>query len=130
MKSWRTLLVILVLGPFIAVEVWLFLIPNKYDAKNARYLGWRYGLPTLSTEDALLTMAVDSHHDDLVIGKSRDELEKRFGFVTTLAETDDYNRACYREYHKGDQVLFLRKSRWMIVMQDNRAKEMIYVKGC
>jgi hypothetical protein len=130
MKSWRTILLLVVLAPVIAVEVWLFLIPDKYDARNARYVGWRFGLPTLDVEDALATMTRDSQRDTLVVGKSREELEGRFGFVSSLDQAPTNMKLCYAEHHKGEQVLFLRHSEWMVVMKDGHATGLFQSKDC
>lgn len=131
MKRWRTMLLLVLLGPIIALEVWLFLVPNKFDARGARYAGWRLGLPTLSAQEALSPMVNDRHREDLVVGKTKDELVARFGFVSSAADANPNAKHCYQNSPwRGHNVLFLRQSDWMVVMKDGHAVELYLAKGC
>jgi hypothetical protein len=121
------LLVVVVLGG------WWALYPGPDEPKGMLYIGWRLGLPTMDQDRALGTMVGDVHREGLVIGKSKDELRARFGYVTTLDEpSSEYVRFCYNNYdtYRGKDVLILRRSNWMVVMKDGRAEDLVLVKGC
>ncbi|MGD0478730.1 MAG: hypothetical protein ABSA42_01090 [Terracidiphilus sp.] len=95
------------------------------------YIGWRLGLPTLDPDYALGTMVGDRHRDTLVIGKTNEQLTKRFGYLLTLDQTGGYNKFCYdNSDYKGKHVLFLRNSNWMVVMSNDRAVNLVLIKGC
>jgi hypothetical protein len=120
------LLAVVVLG------AWWALYPGP-DPKGFEYIGWRLGLPTRGQDRALGTMVGDVHRETLVIGKTKDELISRFGYVTTLDEpSSQYVKFCYdnSDYYRGKQILILRRSNWMVVMQNGRAVDLVLVKGC
>jgi hypothetical protein len=95
------------------------------------YIGWRLGLPTVDQDRALGTMVGDVHRETLVIGKTKNELIRKFGYVTSLNEASEYIKYCYNNSdYRGKQVLFLRRSNWQVVMKDGRAESIVLVKGC
>jgi hypothetical protein len=126
-----------ILGAFILLAIivfggWWAKYPGD-DPKGLLYIGWRIGLPTLDPDRALGTMVGDTHKDALVIGKTKDELIRKFGYVTSLDDpSSQYVKFCYDhiDYYRGKQVLILRRSNWMVVMKDGRAVELVLVKGC
>jgi len=122
-----------ILLAIVALGGWWATYPGPDDPKGLMYVGWRLGLPTLDPDRALGTMVGDRHRDGLVIGKTREELVRRFGFVTSLDEpSSQYVRFCYNnfDYYRVKQVLILRRSNWMVVMKDDRAVDLVLVKGC
>jgi len=119
------LLAIVVLGS------WWALYPGPDDPKGLMYIGWRLGLPTLDPDRVLGTMVGDVHRNGLVIGQTRNQLIKRFGYVTTLDEASTYVRYCYfNSPYYGQQVLVLRRSNWTIIMKDGKAADLVLAKGC
>jgi hypothetical protein len=116
---------------FLGVALWEALFHGPNDTKDLRYQGWRLGIYPFSLDQATSTMILDVHRDDLVIGKTRGELVKRFGYVISLDQASDYIKYCYSNSdYRGKQVLFLRKSNWQVVMKNGRAEELVLVKGC
>jgi hypothetical protein len=119
------LLAIVILG------CWWALYPGPDDPKGFMYIGWRLGLPTIDQDRALGTMVGDVHRETLVIGKTKEELIRKFGYVTSLSEASEYIKYCYNNSdYRGKQVLFLRRSNWQVVMKDGRAESIVLVKGC
>jgi hypothetical protein len=110
---------------------WWALYPGLDDPKGMMYIGWRLGLPTLDQDRALGTMVGDVHRGGLVVGKTKDELIDKFGYVTTLDQASEYVQYCYyNSPYFGKQALVLRHSNWTVLMKDGRATELIIAKGC
>src|SRR5271169_6386793 len=85
----------IILFAIVVFGSWWATYPGPDDPKGFEYIGWRLGLPTLDPDRALGTMIGDVHRDGLVIGKTKGELVKRFGYVTTLEEASTYVKYCY-----------------------------------
>ena len=101
------------------------------EPKDLRYLGWKLGVYPQNVDEALDTMIADSHRDNLVLGKTKEQLIKRFGFVSSVSEADEYVNYCYdNSQYRGKPVLFLRKSHWMVSLENGRANILVLVKGC
>jgi len=110
---------------------WVLMYPSQDDAKNIRYVLWRAGFPTMDLDRATGTMIGDIARERIVLGKTKEQLRGRFGYLTTLAETSPYRRGCYfSSGWVGKEVLFIRKSDWMVVFEGERATELVLIKGC
>ena len=114
----------------LAVGAWAVEYPSG-DAKSIQYVLWKAGLPTLDVAVALDTMVQDDRANALVVGKSTQELERRFGPLTPAAGASPYLRGCYEgsPWH-GRPVKFIRDSAWMVVFAGDRATDLVLVKGC
>jgi hypothetical protein len=113
------------------LALWQAAYPSWADPKNPQYVAWKLGILPMNLDHVMETMVGDFRSTDLVIGKTQDELIKRFGYVTSLDEASRYYKFCYSTSdYKGKQVLFLRRSNWMVVMQDGRAVGLVLMKGC
>jgi hypothetical protein len=69
--------------------IWEGLYPDLEDPKNPHYVAWKLHLMPLDPKRALSTMT----HDDaapLVLGRNRQQLEHRFGFVREKTEVRMY----------------------------------------
>ena len=83
--------------------------------------------PDIATE----TMIGDAGRDKLVIGKTKEQLRNRFGYLLTPANASQYLRTCYQNSSWKDRdVLFIRQSPWMIVFDGNKATDLVLIKGC
>jgi hypothetical protein len=101
------------------------------DRKDLRYQAWKLGLYPFDLDQATSTMVGDISPDRLVVGKTKEELIKKFGFVTPLDQASAYIKFCYfNSPYYGKQVLILRHSDWMVVMQGDRAVDLVLLKGC
>ena len=115
---------------FAFVGVWAFTYPEP-DPKNIKYVLWKHGLYRMDLDTASVTMIGDANRDILVLGKSKVELRKKFGYLSTLSEASTYLRGCYENYDwKSMDVLFIRKSPWMIVFSGHKATQLVLIKGC
>jgi hypothetical protein len=128
--SRRTTLLLFVLG-FVTVFLlgWVLLYPSP-DPKNITYVLWRAGFHTMDPDAAAGIMVGDVHPERIVLGKTKEQLRSRFGYLTTVAEASLYLQGCYSSSgRRGKEVLFIRKSEWMIVFVDDRAIELVLCKG-
>ncbi len=121
------ILSILILFPL----AWELLYHGPDEPKDLRYKGWKLGVYPMNPDKALETMVGDTYPDKLVVGKTEAELKKKFGYVTPLERTSEYVKYCYNNSdRRGQDVLMLRNSNWMVVMKNGRAQELVLVKGC
>ncbi len=105
--------------------------PSTGDPKNIEYVFWKYGLYRMNPDTASDTMIGDSGRDKIVVGKTKLQLQKRFGYLLTPVAASQYLRGCYQNSPWRDRdVLFIRKSPWMIVFDGDRAANLVLVKGC
>ena len=122
-----TMAVLIVTG----LASWQALYHGPGDRKDLRYQMWKLGLYPMDLDQATSTMVGDIFPDRLVVGKTREELVRKFGYVTSLENSSDYIRYCYfNSPYFGTPVLILRRSNWMVLMKDGRAASLILVKGC
>ena len=113
-----------------AVIVWTLTYPEP-DPKNIKYVLWKHGLYGMDLDTASDTMIGDANREVLVLGKTKPELREKFGYLSTLLEASPYLRGCYENSDwKGTDVLFIRKSPWMIAFSGDRATKLVLIKGC
>jgi hypothetical protein len=126
----RIVAILLVLS-IVFVLGWVLTYPSDGDPKNVKYVLWKAGLYEMDLDTAADTMIGDAGRDKLVVGKTRAQLQKRFGYLVTPAEASPYLRGCYQDsFWKDRNVLFIRKSPWMVVFDGDKAKDLVLIKGC
>jgi hypothetical protein len=133
MTGRRLILIVVVLLVFALTfgAGWILTYPDSSDPKNIRYVLWKRGLYRMDADRAIAPMIGDRHRDDLVVGKTREELRSRFGRLLTLAQASPYYKFCYQTSGwKDSDVLFIDRSPWMIVFKGDRAAELVLLKGC
>ncbi|MBB5057568.1 hypothetical protein HDF16_002274 [Granulicella aggregans] len=108
---------------------WHLIYPGYYDPKSIAYLGWKFHVLPMEPVRALNTMTHGPNSDRLVLGKSRQQLQQRFGFVRTVDQVSPYLRDYCAAARPGADLLFLNSSDWMVVMQRDRAVELVLCKG-
>ena len=123
---------ILALTFSIAVAIgWSLTYPSESDPKNIKYVLWKNGLYGMNLDSATGTMIGDSSREKLVVGKTRAQLRERFGYLSTPADASPYLKGCYLDSAwKDKDVLFIRKSPWMVVFDGDKATELVLIKGC
>ena len=85
----------------------------------------------MDVDRAASTMIGDRYRDRIVLGKTKEQLRDRFGYLTNLSEASPYRRGCYfLSGRTGKEVLFIRNRDWMIVFDGDRATELVLIKGC
>jgi hypothetical protein len=119
----------LVLAIVIFLGLWEATYPDSGDPKNLHYVAWKWHLLPMDPMRALGVMTHDSYSERLVLGKTPDQLEKRFGFVQTVSQVGPYLRDYCAAARPGSSVLFLYNSNYMVVMQNNHVFELVLCKG-
>jgi hypothetical protein len=110
---------------------WTLTYPSATDPKNIQYVLWKAGLWNLDIEQATTTMIADRARDRLVVGKTRMQLQARFGSLVEPISVSPYLRSCYRNSSwAGRHVLFIAGSSWMVVFNGDRATALVLIKGC
>lgn len=132
MKKAFVRVVILVMMVSSAVLIcWKLTYPSESDPKNIKYVLWKNGLYPLNPNVATHTMIGDAGHDELVLGKTKTQLRKKFGYLLAPADASPYLRGCYQNSAwKDKDVVFVRDSAWMVIFDGDKATELVLIKGC
>jgi NhaP-type Na+/H+ and K+/H+ antiporter len=69
----------------LSIAVWHLMYPSRSDPKNPRYVLWKVGLYGMDPELAIAPMVGDAQRDALVVGKSKEELRRKFGYLTACS---------------------------------------------
>jgi hypothetical protein len=109
--------------------LWEATYPDRYDPKNLHYLAWKYHLLPMDPHRALSIMTHDQYSERLVLGKTKAELQRRFGFVLDVDQVRPYLREYCAASRPNANVLFLNSYDYMVVMKNDRAVELVYCKG-
>ena len=117
---------------------WVKAYPEGYDPSNIDYVLWKRGLnQNMNLDNAVAAMTHDVWAVRLVEGKSKEELKNRFGFIRALKEARPYDQLCYTNGASGErgitaagkEVVFLRDSDWMVILDNGRAVDLVLCKG-
>jgi hypothetical protein len=125
-----TAFVVLTLLVVVAL-VWTVTYPSVSDPRNIKYVLWKNGLYALNLDTATGTMIGDASRERLVVGKTRAQLQKKFGYLTNLTGASSYLKACYQHSAwENRDVLFIRNSSWMVIFNRDQATDLLLCKGC
>jgi hypothetical protein len=125
----RTLILAVVISIGVVIG-WALIYPSESDPKNIKYVLWKFGLYAMNLDTATGTMIGDRGREKLVIGKTKAQLRRKFGYVLTPSEAQPYMRSCYVESSWRDRdVVLIRNSPWMVVFEGERAAELVLCKG-
>lgn len=118
---------------------WFALYPQESDPKNFHYVLWKHGLSrSINLDNAVGAMTGDTEPVNIVRGMSKEQLRMRFGYVRTLDQVTPYLRECYTlpgaagelgVPASGKEVVFLRDSWWMVILDDGKAVDLVLCKG-
>ena len=118
---------------------WIALSPRDDDPRSIQYILWKHGLKHMDPDHALAAFYQDPDRDNFVHGLTQDELKTRFGYLKSFNEVTPYYQACYSaptQYPikiqaptNGKEVVFLRDSSWMVVLNHGRAEKAVLCKG-
>jgi hypothetical protein len=123
--------IIILTVALVGIATWLLTYPSASDPKNIRYVLWKAGIYRMDPDTATETMIGDANRDKIVVGKTKLQLRDRFGYLVEPADTSTYVRGCYQNSSWKDRdVLFIRKSPWMVVFADDKATDLVFLKGC
>jgi hypothetical protein len=110
---------------------WCLLYSPSSDPKGIEFVLWKHGLYPMNLDRATGIMVGAPDGDKLVVGKTKAQLQEKFGYLLPLTEVSPYLRACYQSsYWNGRDVLFLRQSPWMVVFDGDKATDLVLIKGC
>jgi hypothetical protein len=129
----RTLIrsgIFLVIAGLLVSGTWVVMYPGPSDPKNLRYVLWKHGLCEMDLDRAAGNMIGDGNRNSLVLGKTREQLRKQFGYLLSPDEVSPYLREFYSVsgWKRGD-VSFIRTSPWMVVFKNGKADDLVLVKG-
>ena len=98
---------------------------------SIRYLAWKHGLVAIDLDRATSEMNLDVHRETLVIGKTRHQLDEQFGYTSSLEQATPYVRNCVlNSPNAKEEVIQIRQSDWVVVMQGRKAVQLLSVEGC
>lgn len=109
--------------------LWWAMYPDYYDPKSIAYVEWKAHLLPMDPRRALRIMTHGANSDKLVLGESEDQLRNRFGFVRTVDQVSPYLRDYCAAARPGAEVRFFNSSNWMVIMEHDRAVELVLCKG-
>src|SRR5215467_7732007 len=108
-----------------AVVVWALAYPSESDPKNIKYVLWKHALYPMNLDTAVGTMIGDIDREALVVGKSKTQLQKKFGYLKSPSDAHPYMRACYLESPWKDQDVFLiRDGPWLVLFLGETARDL------
>jgi hypothetical protein len=95
------------------------------------YLLWKTGLSSMDIDRATNTMIGDPARDSIVVGKSKAQLQKRFGYLVAPTNASQYLRSCFQDSPwKDKDALFIRDSPWVVMFDNDRVTQLVLIKGC
>jgi hypothetical protein len=105
--------------------VWILIYPSDSDPKNIKYVLWKNDLYQMNLDEAVGTMIGDVEREKLVVGKSKVQLQKKFGYLVSPSDSHPYMRSCYLESPWKDRdVLLIRGGPWMVLFSGEKATEL------
>jgi hypothetical protein len=117
---------------------WVTQYPTDYDPKNIDYVLWTHRLnQNMNLDDALEGMT----HDTWAFGSFGDRagsnIRSRFGYIRELREATPYLQLCNTPpatgqlgvHPQGREVVFLRDSPWMVILDHGKAVDLVLCKG-
>ncbi len=118
--------------------LWVKQYPHGDDPKNIDYVLWKHGLnQNMNLDDAVSAMTHDVWAVRLVEGQAKDQLKHRFGIIRELKEARPYDQFCSTNGSIGErgipaagkEVVFLRDSDWMVILDKGKAVDLVLCKG-
>jgi hypothetical protein len=79
-----------------AVMEWVLQYPSESDPKNIKYILWKTNLYGMDVDAATGTMIGDRGREKLVVGKTRVQLQEKFGYLVMVTDASPYLRSCYQ----------------------------------
>jgi hypothetical protein len=129
-KSFIRIVILAFIFIIIFVGGWILSYPDSNDPKNIKYVLWKHGLYRLHIDTVISAMVGDASRNDLIVGKTKTQIQKRFGTLFSPNEVSPYLREAYENFWKGTEVRFIGHSPFMITFDKNgRATDVILMKG-
>jgi hypothetical protein len=109
--------------------LWWATYPDRYDSKNPHYVLWKHHLAPMDLDRATANVAIDPDRDSMILGRTKTQLAKRFGYLKTPSEARSYLRDYCLAARPGADAIFLRNQDLMVVFRDGRSTEVVTCKG-
>lgn len=130
MKSFGRIGVVTLILLIAATVVWALTYPSDGDPKNIKYVLWKHDLYPMNPDLALGAMIGDIGRDRLIVGKTKAQLQKKFGYLKSPLGAGTYMNGCYLESPwKGQDVLLIREGPWMVLFSGENAIGLRLCKG-
>ena len=113
-----------------AILAWALTYPSENDPQNINYALWKKGLYPPNLDAAVGTMIGDKGREELVVGKTKIQLKRKFGYLKSPSEAHAYMKSCYLDSPWKDQdLLVIREGPWMVLFSGENATELRLCKG-
>ena len=111
----------------LALEIWDHW--GASDPRNLQYILWKAGYYEMDRGRAWEIFYMDPEQKKFIVGKTRSEIEAKFGPQPLADPNEPYLRICYPTWPwQGKEVLRMRP--FIVVMEKGVATELWLVKGC
>jgi hypothetical protein len=118
---------------------WVKRYPLDYDPKNIEYVLWKHGMnQNMNLDHAVEGMIHDTWAVKLVKGKTKEQLIQQFGNIRTYSQARSYDQYCatFPEtvgqlgvHSRGKEVVMLRDSDWLVILDQGKAVDLVLCKG-
>lgn len=142
LKSIATSCCFILIGVLLSVGIflgWVKRYPSDNDPKNIEYVLWKHGLnQNMNLDHAVETMVHDTWAVKLVKGKTKEQLAKQFGEIRTYDQARPYDQSCANFpatvgqlgiHSKGKDMVMLRDSDWVVILDKGKAMDLVLCKG-
>jgi hypothetical protein len=114
---------------------WNAMYPAESDPKGVRYILWKEDILPMNLDKAADTMMGDADRDSLVIGKTKQQLQDRFGFILPIRKSTIglyFIRYCepIDGWKANDDIFTIRDTWWVVHFAAGKAVDMRVAKGC
>jgi hypothetical protein len=118
---------------------WVKRYPLDSDPKNIEYVLWKHRLnQNMNLDSAVEGMIHDTWAVKLVQGKTKEQLAERFGMIRTYDQARPYDQYCANfpesvgqlgVHSKGKEIVMLRDSDWLVILENGKAVDLVLCKG-
>lgn len=129
-RSFTRAVALLLVSICAGIVLWALTYSSESDPKNIKYVLWKHDLYPMNLDTAVGTMIGDGSRAKLVVGKSKTQLQKKFGYLTSPSDAHPYMKSCYLESPwKGQDVLLIRDGPWIVLFSGEHAVDLRLCKG-
>ncbi len=86
----RTLGILVLIAAVLGL--WQATYPGRYDGKGLHYVLWKHHLASMDLDRASAIVINDPERNAMMLGKTRQELTRRFGYLKSPTEVRPYLR--------------------------------------
>ena len=71
---------------------------------------------------------VDAERNELIKGKTKEAISKKFGFIRERQNPNEYQKG-YNDVYPDKEIIWLGNSAWLVLMENGQGTTMKLVKG-